>query len=867
MKKISKATIAAINRLSAAELESRGVLEKAKYGSICPFCGNGSGSDGTGITPIKNREGEDTLYHCFKCGKTFNNLQILKSHYDIDNLAELTEKVCSDFDIALEYVDFDAPTGNRKKIKRRDETSVDEKTLAAIHEDLAVSTDALKKLMDAQKTWRGLPLETLLKFNCRLIWQWTAPSSRHSTTYTPYLEPTDRIIIPCGSDAYLARMTIGYKTANTQKARDFFKDKEKLHAGHKKLFNPDALTSTAPIFVVEGYIDAMSIDYVGYPCVALGGANDGYLLVDKVANMKTKPQIIILLDSDETGRDNATKLLDELIGVNCPAVVRFLFDDATKTDCNDILVESGVDALRVRLADIVDDSVAELAAIATDFDEKKAKRVNDTNLNSLFSGNDSDLTFARRLEKFCGSDVRWLTDDEQWLIYGNGVWQRGSEKNSCVAHFGRSLADTLAQYATNNTEKNLAEKFQSAKKISAAVNMLKTLESIRITAADLDTHKNLLNCLNGVVDLQTGWFYPNVEKRSAMITQQCRAALYPDAKSDLVENFFRDIQPDETTRRGLMRWLGYCLTGENSEEKFLIWIGRGSNGKGTLGVTLLEMLGDYACSLPQRALLKNSIFSNDADKATTSLNCLEKRRFALSEELPQKAELNVALIKNLTGGDRLPIRQLYREGKDIRNFAKINISGNFTPTLPNVDDDGLKRRELLLPFNVKFGGENGKPIDYDLKRKMLLPENLSALLLLTVKEAVAWYRRDDGGLIISNIMKQATQSHMDENNFVADFIDNGDKFVRVANATVKAKEFIDELKKAYPDECANFKKQDLIRFISNVGGVEYTVNKLRFRVFKGIGKLGNDVSATTNDELVKSDDVPPPTIDEVDLPF
>lgn len=866
MKKISKATIAAINQLSPAELESRGALEKTKTGSICPFCGNGSGRDGTGITPIKNREGEDTLYHCFKCGKTFSNLQIFRNHYDVDNFAELVEKVCSDFDIALEYVDFDAPTGNRKKIKRRDETPVDEKTLAAIHEDLATPPDALIKFMDGVKLWRGLPLETLLKFNCRIIWQWTAPNSRHSTTYTPYLEPTDRIIIPCADDAYLARMPVGYKTANTQKARDFFKDKEKMHAGHKKLFNPDALTSTAPIFVVEGYVDCMSVDYVGYPCVALGAATAGNLLVDKIANMKDKPQFIILLDSDTTGRENAPKLLEELIGVNCPAVVRFLFDDVTKTDCNDILVENGVDALRGRLADILDDSVAELAAIAADFDERKATRNNDRDLNSLFKGNDSDLTFARRLETFFGSDVRWLYDDEQWLVYQNGVWRRGTEKNSCVAHFGRALADTLTQYATNSNEKNLAEKFQSTKKISSAITLLKTLDSIRITSEDLDKHPNLLNCLNGCVDLQTGWFYPNVEKRSAMITQQCRAGVYPDAKSELVDNFFRDIQPDETTRAGLLRWLGYCLTGECSEEKFLVWIGRGSNGKGVLGATLLELLGDYGTGLAQRALLRNSIFSNDADKATTSLNCLEHRRFALSEELPLKSELNVELVKNLTGGDRLPTRQLYREERTIRNYAKINISGNFRPTIENVNDLGLIRRLLNMPFTVQFGGSNGKPIDYDLKRKMLLPQNLNALLYLLIREAVAWYRRDDGGLIISDIMRQATERHLDENNFVADFIDNGDKFVRVANATVKAKFFIDELKAAYPDECAKFKKQDLIRYISNVGGVQYTIDNHNSRVFKGIGKLGDDVPPQANNDSIKSDN-DKPTFDETDLPF
>ena len=160
-----------------------------------------------------------------------------------------------------------------------------------------------------------------------------------------------------------------------------------------------------------------------------------------------------------------------------------------------------------------------------------------------------------------------------------------------------------------------------------------------------------------------------------------------------------------------------------------------------------------------------------------------------------------------------------------------------------------------MPFNVQFG-TGDKPIDYDLKRKMLLPENLSALLLLLIREAVAWYRRSDGGLIISDLMKQATQAHLDENNFVAEFIDTGEKFIRKADATVKAKDFIDELKKAYPVECAKFKKQDLISFISNVGGVEYTTDRKSFRIFKGIGKLDNRIDDFAG-EPVDDDDLPP----------
>lgn len=499
-------------------------------------------------------------------------------------------------------------------------------------------------------------------------------------------------------------------------------------------------------------------------------------------------------------------------------------------------------------------TIETLAGIARDFGYREEETQREY-VRKFYFGNDcSDLANARRLERFCKGCVRWLEDDEHWLIWKNGIWKRSSEKNSILLPMTSRLYDFLQPFAKNKDDFKIINNFQRIDKVNKAVTYLKGRESILITAADLDQHPNLINAKNGVVDLQTGLLYPHVDYRDKMITQQVRADFNPNAQSDLVDKFFVDIMPDEETRRGLLRWLGYCITGENSEEKFLIWIGRGSNGKGVLGGSCLELFGDYGTGLNQRALLRNGTFAADPSKPSTELNCLERRRFALSEELPLKAELNVELVKNLTGGDRLPIRKLYREECTIRNFAKINISGNFKPSLENIDDDGLRRRLLNMPFLVKFGN-GGKPIDFDLKRKIIQPENLSALFTILVREAVTWYSGE--GLIVSDLMTEETNRHFDANNFVDEFI--SEKFVRVDSASVRAKDFVDELKRDYPAECANFKRDDLIRHICHVGRVEYTTDKCgNYRIFKGIGKRGNDFDTATP---ISSDDIPPPTDD------
>ena len=453
-------------------------------------------------------------------------------------------------------------------------------------------------------------------------------------------------------------------------------------------------------------------------------------------------------------------------------------------------------------------------------------------IEPLFHGDASDRDFAKRLEYLCGERVKWCDEAKRWYIYSGGVWKKNSGENSAVSPFADDLADTLEQHAATDGEHKLAASFKSAKKIGSAISLLKARHSVRITLDDLDTHRELLNVKNGVVDLQTGKLYP--ADPTLLLTKQAGAAYEPTAQSPLVEEFFKAIQPDETTMCGLLRWLSYCLTSETREHKFAVLTGeRGANGKSTLSGVMLKLAGGYGTGLGTRALLKNQR-PTDANAATTSINALEGVRFALAEEMPLDAELDSSLIKNLSGGDDINIRLNYGEFRTVPNFAKINISGNYLPRIENINDGGIQRRLLNFAFNVRFGVD--RPADPLLKEKLCSPENLNALLAILVREAALWYR---DGLIISDAMKAETQRVLDASNFVADFI--ADFYVKAPKANVKAKDFIDELKREYPRETARFKKRaDLIQLIAAQDGVAYSKDNHNGNVFKGIGKLERD---------------------------
>ena len=847
MQKISDVTIEQLRAISPDELVAHGVIDtapnhKGNRGYCCPspLCGSGNGrnhsngvGDGAGAFDDRNR------FYCHACGNADNgghklspiDLFAISRNIQNENFGEKCRQMCREFGLPVDFEEKDLPRSSRRrnstKFKSEIKPTVDTKEKELIHADLRASDDELKNFMHYQpeNKWRGLPLDILQKHGVKFNPKWTSPKSRLEKKFST---PTPRMLIPSGDCGYLARLTCNLNDFD-ERTQKYIREKE--HAGTKILFNADLLNADEPIFAVEGYIDALSCELAGFKAVALGGRNRGNLLVDAVAMKEKKPQIIILLDADKSGRETAPELFDALIDVGCPCVVRFITADESKLDCNQILQEQGLDALQDRLQSIVDDSLAELDAVTRELEKEKDSRLSVDLLNFLFDGDASDRAFAKRLEKFCGDRVKWCDQIKRWYTFDNGVWTRGGSENSAVSNFANDLAELMLQNAASEAEQKLADKFQSAKKLGSSLNLFKAQKSVRITLDDLDRHGELLNALNGVVDLQTGKFYDATPE--LLLTRQCRADYQASARSELIEKFLADIMPDEMTRAGLLRWLAYNLTNETREHKFAIWTGeRGANGKSTLSDVMLELLGTYGTGLATNALLKSNR-PVDADRATTSLNPLENRRAAFVDELPLNAVIDSALIKNLSGGGKINLRLNFGEFRTVPNIAKINISGNFAPRIENVNDGGIRRRMINFAFNVQFGTKE-HPADPLLKEKLILPENLRGLLAVLVREAVAYYKGD--GLIISPLMKNETQRHLDESNFVADFI--SDFYVKVPTAEVKAKDFIDELKAEYPRECAQFNKRaDLIKLISSIDGVAYGEGSTgHVRVFRGIGK-------------------------------
>ena len=449
---ISQSTIDDIKKLSAEDLTTIGALHRVgdkanEY--ICPFCNNGGNGnrDATGIKPLETNT--HIGWKCQRCGEKFDNINILAAHYGLNpkyDFQEICKRACADFNISYVEEYF---SGDNKEIENPPTTTIRHSELGIINQQLATSETGLKIFLDAQGGfWRGLPFELLKKKGCRFIKDWLPPSllakrpdAKNWATTSP------RMLIPASTNSnkanYLARLTVPIENFNAQK-RKYIREKD--HAGTKTLFNAECLTQAELVIAVEGYIDAMSLEFAGFAAVAFGSA-DGYdLLVKALRPLETKPRILILLDPDKTGRTHAPKLQRALKKVGCMSVIRFLSDEPnSKLDPNQILVEQGKEKLNEIINNLIAGTQNEFTAFekksCSPSDEEITSPNDNLNLSAeqcdiLFAEGSNALANARRLEYLFGDRLRYLQDTDRWLTYSAGLWNRAPKsQNACLYPF------------------------------------------------------------------------------------------------------------------------------------------------------------------------------------------------------------------------------------------------------------------------------------------------------------------------------------------------------------------------------------------------------------------------------------------------
>ena len=322
--------------------------------------------------------------------------------------------------------------------------------------------------------------------------------------------------------------------------------------------------------------------------------------------------------------------------------------------------------------------------------------------------------------------ARFVPERKQWFIYDGTRWvpDTGALK---AMELCKDLADAVMRYALDIHDEHMRKsyidycrKWQSR---HVRITILCDAQSVYpIPMQEFDRDKDLLNCANGTIDLNSMQFREhNPEDR---LTKIIPVEYIPGAKSERFDRFISEIMSGDMQRaRFLQKSIGYALGGDTRFEcMFFLYGATTRNGKGTLMESILRVMGDYGKSVRAETLAQRHNVNSQAP--SEDLARLAGVRLANIAEPSRGMVLNAAQVKNMTGNDTINARFLHENSFDFEPQFKIYVNTNY---LPAITDTTMftSERVLIIPFDKHFEAWEQ---DKTLKDAFRKPEVQSAIL-------------------------------------------------------------------------------------------------------------------------------------------
>ena len=312
----------------------------------------------------------------------------------------------------------------------------------------------------------------------------------------------------------------------------------------------------------------------------------------------------------------------------------------------------------------------------------------------------NDIGIARLFYDLHSDVLRYVIEPKTWFAYDGGRWTQTKGLFNAAERckdFTQGFSEYALKYHGDDKEYlKFAAKSTSRRNREGILNDARSIAPMSVS--DFDRDRLLFNCPNGTLDLRTFGLRPH--SPTDFITKMAGAKFNHKAEFTRWERFIGEVMCGDTdTAVYLQKALGYTLTGLTEYESFYILYGATTrNGKSTLIDAVTNVLGDYACTIQPQTFARRS---TDGAAASPDIARLKGARLVNMPEPEKGLELNAALIKQMTGGDRITIRALYEAPTEMYSEFKPFINTNH---LPRTSDDTIftSGRVKVIPFERHF---------------------------------------------------------------------------------------------------------------------------------------------------------------------
>jgi P4 family phage/plasmid primase-like protien len=310
----------------------------------------------------------------------------------------------------------------------------------------------------------------------------------------------------------------------------------------------------------------------------------------------------------------------------------------------------------------------------------------------------------------------------------------------------------------------------------------------------VDSNKDLIAFNNGVLDLISLTFRDGKPEDylsfSTAIDYDADKMYYDYEAWPAVDTFIKQVLPDHEVREYFLKHLATNLVGGNTAQKFHIMTGSGSNGKSMIMNLTSTALGDYACTVPISLFTQKRKGSGNAAPEVIRL---KGRRFVTMQEPDESIALNTGLMKEITSGEKMYARDLFKSGTEFEVQAKFHLACNDKPKI-NTTDGGTWRRLVVINFKSKFvpvpTAKNEFPLDESIQFLVQSKEWATPFLSYLVQTL-----KDGNGLrklAAPAAVLEYTSDYRNENDGIAKFMSDkisplveGDEIVQVDKTSLK----------------------------------------------------------------------------------
>jgi putative DNA primase/helicase len=251
--------------------------------------------------------------------------------------------------------------------------------------------------------------------------------------------------------------------------------------------------------------------------------------------------------------------------------------------------------------------------------------------------------------------------------------------------------------------------------------------------------------------------------RADLITALVPVEYDPEVVAPSWQKFLDRFMPlpvQQEKRRTLQQYCGIGLLGV-LVQNVMYHYGLGANGKSVFLETLTRLLGsDFAVSLPPETLIGKT--DRGAGQASPDIMRLFGKRMLRVPEVPADKPLQEALIKQITGGERITARSLFKGYVDFTNMAKPHMSGNGFPKIDGTDN-GIWRRILVMHWTETIAPADQRNLE-DVVTDLL--QEAPGILNWLIDGALDFL---NNGFYVAPEVRAATQDYRDEMDSIGQF--------------------------------------------------------------------------------------------------